>query len=137
MSLIFFRLLIDFGLVVLIWIIQLIVYPSFQQYTAENLIIWHKKYTRLIGYIVGPLMLAQLGISIYQITCTVTFFHSMHLLVISLIWMQTFFQFVPLHTTISKGKINEQILLSLEHKNWYRTVLWTALFLYGFLKQLG
>ena len=76
MSIAVLRLGIDFGLVVLIWMIQLIVYPSFLHYTTTNLIKWHRKYTPLIGYIVGPLMLLQLGISIYQISIeTVSYTH--------------------------------------------------------------
>ena len=55
------RLLVDFGLLVLIWIIQLIIYPSFLFYRAKELITWHKMYTKAIALIVIPLMLGQLG----------------------------------------------------------------------------
>ncbi len=44
MSLEIIRLLLDFGLVVLIWMIQGIVYPSFLDYNTENLAVWHRKY---------------------------------------------------------------------------------------------
>ena len=61
------RLVLDVGLLVLIWMIQLIVYPSFLFYTAKELIAWHKMYTKAIALIVIPLMLGQLGIIIYQV----------------------------------------------------------------------
>ncbi len=63
MSLAIIRLLLDFGLVVLIWIIQRIVYPGFLHYSTENLVVWHRQYTSRFSAIVIPLMLAQLGIS--------------------------------------------------------------------------
>ncbi len=136
MSIAVLRLGIDFGLVVLIWMIQLIVYPSFLHYTTTNLIKWHRKYTPLIGYIVGPLMLLQLGISIYQISIEITYYNVISVLFISIIWALTFFKFVPIHNNISKGRISKSMLVSLVQKNWTRTILWTILFMYGFLLLL-
>lgn len=136
MSIAVLRLGIDFGLVVLIWMIQLIVYPSFLHYTTTNLIKWHRKYTPLIGYIVGPLMLLQLGISIYQISIEITYYNVISVLFISIIWALTFFKFVPIHNNISKGRISKLMLVSLVQKNWTRTILWTILFMYGFLLLL-
>ncbi len=133
MSLVIIKLLIDFGLVVLIWMIQLIIYPSFLHYNAENLVVWHKKYTVLIGYIVIPLMLIQLGIAMYQVIVLTNVNTVIRLIIIILIWISTFLQFVPIHSNISKGRANEAMLVSLVHKNWNRTVLWTLLFLNSFI----
>lgn len=127
------RLLIDFGLLILIWIIQLIVYPSFLYYNAETLVIWHRKYTSLIGYMVAPLMLVQLGLSIYQISAAFTLYNLISVLIISVIWIITFLQFVPIHSNISKGRVSDKMLSSLVRKNWSRTILWTMLFVYSFL----
>lgn len=127
-SIVMLRLLIDFGLVILIWIIQLIVYPSFHFYKTENLIIWHKKYTPRIGYIVGPLMLIQLGIAIYHIIQLNNIINVINLLIISVIWLFTFLKFIPIHNNISKGQVTKQMLASLVNRNWLRTVLWTLLF---------
>ncbi|MGB5358221.1 MAG: hypothetical protein WBN11_16135 [Eudoraea sp.] len=124
-----FRLLVDFGLLVLIWMIQLIVYPSFLYYSSENLVIWHKKYTLLIAYIVVPLMLLQLGFAIYQITAEISAYTVTGLVMVVLVWIITFLQFVPLHGKISKGITDKTMLLSLVKKNWTRTILWTSLFL--------
>jgi hypothetical protein len=131
MSISIVRLLVDFGLLVLIWMIQLIMYPSFLYYNTENLVAWHRKYTPLIGYIVGPLMLFQLGITVYQITNEINLFNIISLMIISLVWISTFLQFVPIHNSISKGRINKEMLLSLVKKNWIRTALWTILFLFS------
>ena len=61
------RLLLDFGLCILIWMVQLIVYPSFLFFSDNNLFTWHKTYTKAIALIVMPLMLGQLSIVIYQV----------------------------------------------------------------------
>jgi len=133
MSISVIRLVIDFGLVVLIWMIQVIVYPIFLHYTTTNLVRWHRKYTPLIWFIVGPLMLAQLGIAIYQVSSKVTPYNSLSVLIIGAVWILTLLQFVPIHNNISKGRITEIMLLSLVKNNYVRTALWTLLFIYNFL----
>ena len=52
--------LVDAGLAILIWMVQLIIYPSFLYYSEENLYAWHQKYTSKIAVIVVSLMLFQL-----------------------------------------------------------------------------
>ena len=65
------RLLLDFGLCILIWMVQLIVYPSFLFFSDNNLFTWHKTYTKAIALIVMPLMLGQLRYShISGFSCT-------------------------------------------------------------------
>lgn len=123
------RLLIDFGLVILIWMVQLIVYPSFLHYTRENLMRWHRRYTPAIGYIVGPLMLGQLGLALYQTGTDFTFFRTANLLMVIGLWLITYFQFVPRHQAISKGLFDATLLISLVTKNWSRTLFWTLVFL--------
>ena len=133
MSVTILRLLIDFGLLVLIWIVQRIVYPGFLYYNTKDLINWHRTYTSRFTFIVMPLMLGQLGISIYQLITEIDLYTVMSLIIIILIWLSTFLQFVPIHNEISKGKVSQNMLNSLVKKNWIRTFLWTALFLYSML----
>ncbi|CAM4262734.1 DUF4149 domain-containing protein [Zobellia nedashkovskayae] len=132
MSIAIIRLLLDFGLVVLIWIIQRIVYPSFLHYKTQNLIVWHNVYTSRFSTIVIPLMLGQLAISIYQVIVVTNLYTIISLVCIVLIWASTFSQFVPIHSQISKGLVSEKLLVSLVKKNWTRTLLWTLLFLFSF-----
>lgn len=126
------RLLIDFGLVVLIWMVQLVVYPSFLYYRNDDLVVWHRKYTSLIGSIVSPLMLLQLGISMYQITMAINLYTIISLVIVGILWTITFLQFVPIHNIISKGSVSDSMLFSLVKKNWTRSFLWTLLFIYSF-----
>jgi len=133
MSITILRLLFDFGLLVLIWIIQRIVYPSFLHYNSKDLVNWHKVYTSRLTFIVMPLMLGQLGISIYQLIMEIDLYTVLSLIIIIVIWVATFLQFVPIHAQISKGKASQKMLDSLVKKNWIRTFLWTVLFLYSLL----
>ena len=129
MSIAILRLLFDFGLLVLIWIVQRIVYPGFLHYNSKNLINWHKEYTSRFTSIVLPLMLGQLCISIYQLINEINLYTVLSIMIIIVIWVSTFVQFVPIHAQISKGKSSQKMLNSLVKKNWIRTFLWTALFL--------
>ncbi|MGB5323541.1 hypothetical protein, partial [Lutimonas sp.] len=97
----------------------------------KELIKWHRIYTSRFTFIVFPLMLGQLGISIYQLFLEIDLYTVLSFVIIGLIWLSTFLQFVPIHTEISKGKVSQKMLDSLVKKNWIRTFLWTALFLYS------
>jgi len=128
------RLLLDFGLLVLIWIIQRIVYPSFLYYNSDKLISWHNLYTNRFSAIVIPLMFGQLGIAFYQLITEVSLYTVVSFATIILIWISTFGIFVPIHSNISKGNGNQKMLSTLVNKNWIRTILWTILFIYSFFE---
>ena len=129
MSIDIIRLLIGFGLFVLIWMVQLIVYPSFMYYETHNLIKWHKQYVFNFKFIVIHLMLVQLGISLYQAIIFSNLYTITSLILILLVWITTFFQFVPIHSNISKGIVNKKMLNTLVNKNWIRTFLWSLEFI--------
>ena len=127
------RLLIDFGLLVLIWSVQRIIYPGFLHYSANELVKWHRIYTSRLTFIVLPLMFGQLAVSIYQMILKANFYSVMSFILVILLWLSTFLQFVPIHSKISQGKVSQKILNSLVKKNWIRTILWTVLFLLSLL----
>ncbi len=58
------RLLVDMGLLILTWLVQLVIYPSFLYYDATDLKKWHSIYTGRITFVVLPLMLTQLLVAI-------------------------------------------------------------------------
>lgn len=125
------RMLIDFGLVILIWMVQLIIYPGFSYYSNDNLLKWHKIYTPRITMVVAPLMFIQLGIAVYLSVfefSTVTLIYS--ILVLST-WFSTFIYFVPLHQKIEKNKDLNVSVSKLITRNWIRTFQWSFIFFYG------
>ena len=130
------KLLIDFGLVILIWMTQLVVYPGFTHFQPSDLISWHHRYTTAISIIVMPLMIGQVALHIYGITQGFSWIKLVMLLLIGLAWVHTFFFAVPLHNKIGAG---EEVLLSakaLVQTNWYRTALWSVVFLLGIIDHL-
>ncbi len=130
-----FQLLIDFGLVVLILMVQLTIYPSFLYYKTEDLVSWHQKYTGAIAVIVGPLMLAQLGMAIYALIAHQEFlFGSMYLLLVTATWISTAVLFVPIHNRIGKSKHTNKDLQKLVHHNWIRVILWVLILLLSLFK---
>jgi len=128
MTLPLYRLLVDFGLLVLIWIVQLVVYPGFGYYQRESLVKWHRKYTLQITYVVFPLMVTQLLLSGIQLWNMISWYTGSCFLIVIWLWLSTFLQFVPLHNKISEDDFDKKTILQLVQKNWLRTFLWTVLF---------
>jgi hypothetical protein len=123
----------DFGMVVLIWMTQLIVYPGFTFYSEQDLISWHSQYTYALIFIVGPLMLVQ-GLSHgYQLLRRWTFKQGIIVLLLLVVWVITFGFAVPMHNEIAQG--NEPLLYAqkLVELNRYRTIVWTLVFLLSLL----
>jgi len=129
MSIAITRLLFDAGLFVLIWMVQLVVYPSFTFYTRENLKRWHDKYTVQVTFIVMPLMLGQLAIIGFQFWQEVTWYTILSAVFVFLLWLSTFLKFIPMHQLITTAEFDELILTNLVRYNWGRTFLWSGLFL--------
>lgn len=131
------RLLFDFGLVVLIWIVQLVIYPGFSHYQRKDLLTWHREYSQRISYLVFPLMLGQISLAGFQLWQYLSWYTISSILIIGLLWFSTFWQFVPLHQQISNHPFDEQTLTQLVQKNWLRTFLWSLLFIISMLKIAG
>lgn len=127
------RTTVDFGLVVLIWLVQLIIYPSFQYMSADQLAVWHPKYSNLITLIVGPLMLAQVGIIGWEFLNRFSWLTVASAGLVGLMWASTAFQAVPIHNAIAAGDASPETLARLVSINWVRTVGWTIVFALGVL----
>ncbi|OBX26889.1 hypothetical protein LX77_00678 [Gelidibacter algens] len=130
------RLLFDTGLLVLIWMVQLLVYPSFRYYDKPNLVIWHKHYTVGLSIIVIPLMFGQLILASVQWFNTLSAETLINLLLVVLLWALTFIQFVPLHKKIADNKATPALLKRLVARNWWRTILWTVIFCWSVYTNL-
>ncbi len=123
------QLLIDVGLFVLIWIVQLVVYPSFLFYESENLVDWHQKYTPSISVVVIPLMLGQLTLAIFQLIGDRSMMSILYFVLTCCAWGVTFLIFVPIHSKISSNIHTKELLRKLVRYNWLRVVIWTSLFI--------
>lgn len=130
------RLVLDFGLVVLIWLVQLIIYPGFLHYQERDLLQWHQKYTRGISLVVIPLMVGQLGLALLQTAHRFDLYTVVSMFLIIAVWAITFAQFVPLHRAISQGKSDKVVLRQLIDRNWWRTSLWNLIFFWSAIEVL-
>ena len=120
-----FQLFFDSGTFVLIWIVQLVIYPSFLFYPSADLIAWHKTYTVRITIIVMPLMVGQLFLALYALYEELSVISIARGILILVIWILTFLIFVPIHNNIQAGKFDTLLLRKLVQSNWLRTLLWT------------
>ena len=130
------RILFDVGLLVLIWMVQLIVYPSFLYYTPEQLVSWHARYVKQISIIVIPFMFGQTlvsGYQLYQIQSAYTIGSGVLVL---LTWILTFYLFVPRHNAISNTSYTGKTLVELVSLNWSRTVIWTLIFVWTLITHV-
>jgi hypothetical protein len=127
------RPIIDFGLVVLIWMVQLIVYPGFSFYSEKHLLKWHKFYTPRITIVVAPLMFLQMGIALYLSFFEFSTLNLIYLILVLSTWLSTFSYFVPLHQKIEANMDPLQSAKKLTKGNWLRTFQWTFIFLFGLI----
>jgi hypothetical protein len=125
------RIAVDFGLVVLIWIVQLIIYPSFRYYNPAELAMWHSKYTDLITVIVAPLMFMQVGVVGWELLNRFSWAVALSAALVGLMWASTAFQAVPIHNAIATGDTSAETVARLVQVNWVRTVGWTIIFALG------
>jgi hypothetical protein len=136
MTVLVLRLLVDFGLVILIWLTQLIIYPAFVQMDAKQLQSWHPTYNRMITIIVAPLMFAQLVAVIWQIVQEASLLPIASLLLVIAAWVITFLQAVPKHQNITEGLTVSQSAMQLVNINWRRTAVWSLVFLLSLYEML-
>ncbi len=131
-------LIFDTGLFVLLWLVQVVIYPSFQFYSRENLLRWHPKYTRLITFFAFPLMTGQLLLHLFQIWNTMDWVNISMVIFIIIGWIITFGKEVPYHNKVSSGENISQNIRLLIAWNWPRTISWTLVAILQFyhLQQL-
>ena len=115
-----------------IWIVQLLHYPSFHYVHGDQFPGFHRFHTRSISYVVVPVMLLELATAIAWI-----FIDDLpklitwpSLLVVLALWITTFSVQVPIHSRLASGK-DEPLINSLVKGNWIRTLLWSIKALLG------
>lgn len=123
------KIVFDTGLFVLIWMVQLVIYPGLCYYNDVDIKRWHQVYTKRITIIVLPLMLGQLVVYVTDSYLSPSF-ESIGLLVLVLLnWGLTFLLAVPLHNVIGSAASCQQERQQLVKVNWLRTALWTIIFI--------
>lgn len=119
-------------MLIVLWLVQLVIYPSFLRIEAGQLLSWHQTYTFRVSFVIMPLMLAQLALAVAAATAeSAGWLDGLVLVLVLLCWGLTFFVSVPLHRKIDAGDLNQPTRLALIRTNWPRTALWTVIFCLG------
>ncbi len=106
-----------------IWLVQLVHYPSFYFIDEENFKEFSYFHQRNITYIVGPVMLVEFLSGLYLLPKSEILFQ-INMVLLVFIWLVTFFFSVKEHNNLIGGKDLESIR-RLVKTNWMRTIIWT------------
>ncbi len=109
-----------------IWVIQLVHYPSFHFIESKQYTTFQRFHMSRISYVVVPAMLTELFTLIFliifmdQIDTLVT----VSGLLLIIIWLMTAVFFSGVHQKLTSG-YDKTVVNSLVKLNWGRTLLWT------------
>lgn len=117
-----------FSMTGIIWFVQVVHYPLFASVGGQEFIHYEALHKRLTTLVVAPLMLLELGTSVFlpvlaaNIPARILGFACLAIIV--LIFASTAFVQVPLHDKLSSA-YSAELVDRLVQSNWMRTILWT------------
>ncbi len=115
----------SWALVGLIWTVQIVVYPQMARQAANTWVFWHAGYTRRMGFVVGPLMLIELGGAAWWCFQAPTSQWAWLVAVpVALNWLSTAFVQMPIHRALAHG-LDHGLIRRLVTTNWIRTASWS------------
>ena len=117
----------DWGMLVIIWMVQVYSYPRFLKIDRERFIRWHQRYMRQIGWFVGPLMIGQAIAGIAAIYLQPSPRSGLYLGLVVLTWGLTFLIAAPLHRKLQEKGKDPDTIRRLIRWNWSRSLVWTAI----------
>ena len=126
-------LLLNFGLCAfltgIIWMVQVVHYPSFGRVGKAEFGRFHQAHTTGMGYLVGAPMVLELGLSIWLAVAVrhtpIATASGWALGLVGIIWAVTFLISVPFHNRLESG-FDYVAIDGLTRTNWLRTLAWTA-----------
>ena len=116
---------ISWALLILIWLVQLIIYPGFHRISPEEFAVYHRWYALRISSVVLPLMTAELILAVWWVLSDD--YSSISLsagLLVFIVWLSTFVLQVPIHNQLKTGK-EDMLIRRLVATNWIRTAAWS------------
>lgn len=125
---------VDVAMAAVSWLILLCTYPDFARWRAEGFAEAHETYTRRVGWVVGPLLLAQLAGHIWLTVIAVGGFS---LALVLVCWALTAFWSVPCHRRLQQEGPTSPALTELVRSHAWRTALWTILAGVSFAQAAG
>ena len=113
----------------LIWCIQVVHYPLFAAVGRDEFVRYEADHARLITLVVGPLMLVELGASLWIAAVrpagVPAWMAWLGVGLVAAIWLSTAAIQVPCHARLAAG-FDPEVHARLVSSNWIRTIAWTA-----------
>jgi hypothetical protein len=123
-------LLLNFGLAAyltgVIWMVQLVHYPSFALVPPDGFRVFHQAHLKRMGWVVMAPMVLELLLAgwLAWVWPGAAAWWALGLVVV--IWAVTFFVSVPLHNRLAADGSTFATVYGLIKTNWLRTLAWTA-----------
>jgi len=109
----------------LIWTIQVVHYPLFEDVGHEKFPGFHGRHMRLITWIVAPLMFLEVGSAgLLLFWGERSWLFLLSLAALAVVWLSTAVSQVPMHDQLVRG-YNAEVIRKLVLTNWWRTLAWT------------
>jgi len=119
------NLAVSWGLLILIWLVQTIIYPVFDRIPAGDFAGYHRWYVKRISAVVTPLMIGEAIISIAWLSSVNdSLLPSVSVFMVVIVWLSTLVLQVPIHNHLKSGK-DPAAIRQLVATNWIRTIAWS------------
>lgn len=125
---------VDVAMAAVAWLILLCTYPDFARWRSEGFAEAHEAYTRRVGWVVGPLLLAQLAGHVLNWSRTGDL---AGLVLVAAVWLLTGLWSVPCHGRLQREGPASAALGSLRRSHAWRTAAWTMLAAASFRQAAG
>lgn len=116
-----------------IWVIQLVHYPLFEGLDFNSFTKWHEFHARYISFIVAPMMVGELGLSLWYLLAQREWVSGLLFALTVGIWASTFLLSVPLHNRLGQQNASFEesrvAIRKLVLSNWPRTLIYSLKFL--------
>ena len=120
------NLAVSWGLFILIWLVQIIIYPGFHKIPNEAFVAYHRWYVIRISCIVLPLMMAELALAVrWLLSNDFSPLSVLLCFLVLIIWLSTFALQVPIHNRLKTAK-KDKLIRRLVATNWIRTLAWSV-----------
>jgi hypothetical protein len=120
-----FNVAVSWGLLILIWLVQIIIYPGLARIPSKDFVDYHTWYVARITMVVFPLMIGEIIITIALFFLQPGLFYPIVAAsLVLVVWCSTFTLQVPIHKSLQASK-DESKIRRLVSTNWIRTVAWS------------
>ncbi len=116
---------ISWGLFLIIWLVQIIIYPGLSRIPSKGFVNYHRWYVKRISAIVLPMMICEVIITIRWLMLDhYSFYSSASALLVVIIWLSTFVLQLPIHKHLQFGK-DDLLIKRLVATNWILAIAWS------------